>query len=372
MTSKFLSSLSEFLTPEEQSALKENVPGERPHPVGLLLLREEGQSQEAVNTNLALKRVSLAKTGWLDKMKPRITGRNLNDAAAALAELRAYGSLLAADYTVNPVHVEADKRTPDFTIFKDDCSAIVEVYAKQFNEETERALLRHNEWVSEQPRVPGVVSHVHAIYPFGKPEAGEANGSTTAKAISRIRASKKDEGQFSSEVPSILWLDYQDLHNWNMSLTIEQFRPVISCNEHLTSGALWYALYGWNGAPIFEHCHYSHLDLPSQIGKMGHDGRFLQPTKLSAMIISLPTATILAESPVKERQLPEEIRLRYLGLPHAVIQNSIAEWTEGLVRQTLLADAAQICGLIGKAVPSSYPNAQSPDSNAEDRRPELS
>ena len=89
MTSKFLSSLSEFLTPEEQSALKENVPGERPHPVGLLLLREEGRSQEAVNTDRALKRVSLADMNWLDRMKSRIIGKNLPDAAGALAELRA-------------------------------------------------------------------------------------------------------------------------------------------------------------------------------------------------------------------------------------------------------------------------------------------
>jgi hypothetical protein len=355
MTSKSLSSLSEFLTLEEQSALKENVPGERPHPVGLLLLREEGQSQEAVNTNLALKRVSLVNMSWLDKKKPRITGENLADAAAALAEMRAYGALLDAGYAVEPVRV-MKKPTPDFRISDGDTSAVVEVQAKQFFDETAGALLRHNKWVSEQPKLPGVSVYEHSVHPFGKPIPGKPGDTVTANAISRICGIKPREHQFSNDMSSILWLDFQDLYTWNMSMTVEQFRPVISWNEHLTSGALWYGLYGWKGAPIFEHCHYSHLDLPSQIAQMGHDGRFLQPTKLSGVVISLPAATILAESPRKERQLPREIRFRYLGLPHSAVHHSIADWAEGLVRQTLLADAALICGLQGTTVPNRYPN----------------
>ena len=119
----------------------------RPHPVGLLLLREEGQSQEAVNTNRALKQVSLANMSWLDSMKSRIIGKNLPDAAGALAELRAYGALLEAGYVVKPVRVMA-KPTPDFTISDGNFSSVVEVHAKQFFDETEEELLEHNKWVS--------------------------------------------------------------------------------------------------------------------------------------------------------------------------------------------------------------------------------
>ena len=32
---------------------------------------------------------------------------------------------------------------------------------------------------------------------------------------------------------SILWLDFQDLFTWNMSMTVDQFRPVISWNQYL-------------------------------------------------------------------------------------------------------------------------------------------
>ncbi len=356
MPSKYLSSLREFLKPKEQSALEASVSGERPHPVGLLLLRENGQSQEAVNTDRAVKQVSLVDMSWLDKKKPRIIGENLTDAAAALAELRAYGSLLAAGYTVKPVHEKRAKGgTAEFIISEGNFSAIVEVHAKQFFEETEKELVQHNKWVSAQPKLPGVSSYEHVVHPFGKPTPGKPGDTVTANAISRICGIKPREHQLSERMPSILWEDFQDLYTWNMSMTVAQFRPIISWNGHLTSGALWYALYGWNGAPIFENCHYSHLDMPSQIGRMRHDGRFLQATKLSAVIISLPSATILAESPVKERHPPREIRLRFLGLPHAAIHHSIAEWTEGLVRQTLLADAALICGLQGSVVPPAYP-----------------
>ncbi len=355
MPSKFISSVTEFLTAEEQSTLKKTVAGKRPHPTGLLLLREEGRSQEAANTNRALKQVSLVDQSWLHKMKPRMIGKNLTDSAAALAELRAYGSLREAGYEVTPVRV-LEKPTPDFMISDGKVSSVVEVHAKQFFEETEKQLLQHHKWVTEQPKSPGVAVYTHVVHPFGKPIPGKPGDTVTANAISRICAIKQREHQFPEDMSSILWLDFQDLFTWNMSMTVDQFRPVISWNEHLTSGALWNGLYGWKGAPIFEHCHYSQLDLPSQIGQMRHDGRFLQPKKrLSAVITSLPTATVLAESPVKERQLPREIRLRSLGLPHAGIHRSIAEWTEGLVRQTLLADAALICGLQGSVVPPAYP-----------------
>jgi hypothetical protein len=89
---------------------------------------------------------------------------------------------------------------------------------------------------------------------------GKPRDSTTTNAISRICAIKQEEEQFRSDLPAILCLDFQDLHTMDMSMTVEQFQPVISWNEHLTTGALWYALYGWKGAPVFEQCHYSHLD----------------------------------------------------------------------------------------------------------------
>jgi len=149
-------------------------------------------------------------------------------------------------------------------------------------------------------------------------------------------------------------MDFQDLHTWDMALGPEQFNPLLSWRDHITSGAIYYALYGWKGAPVYEQVHYSHLDLPSQIQQMEHDGRFRLSTLASAVIVSLPTATILAETPRTARQLSPSVRLRCLGLPHAGLQHSIAEWTTGQVASTLNANAKLICGLIGEKPPVDY------------------
>jgi hypothetical protein len=353
---KILASLSEFLTSEELAAFRQHpVTAERPHPLTTLLRYEDGRSQHAVNTERALKQVSIADLNWIEKIKPRIVGPDLLDSASALSELRAYGALLEAGYQVKPVPTE-ERPTPDFTITDGSTTVLVEVHAKQFDETTEKEFQEHRKWVSEQPSPSGVTSYTHWVHPWGKPTPGKRGDSTTTNAISRICSIKKDEKQFVSGVPGILWMDFQDLYSLDMSMTAEQFRPVISSNEYLTSGALWHGLYGWKGAPVFNHCHYSHLDLPSQIIQMEHGGRFFQPTKLSAIVASFPTATILAESPIRGMQLSQNLRLRYMGLPWAGIQHTIAEWTSGHVVQTLRLHASLICGLIGIVPPSAYPS----------------
>ncbi|MGC1830518.1 MAG: hypothetical protein WA663_08905, partial [Candidatus Acidiferrales bacterium] len=68
---------------------------------------------------------------WIEELKPRIVGSNVVDAASALSELRAYGALLEAGYSVNPVPTDPQKATPDFTITDGTTVALVEVQAKQ-------------------------------------------------------------------------------------------------------------------------------------------------------------------------------------------------------------------------------------------------
>jgi hypothetical protein len=292
---------------------------------------------------------------WIQKIKPRIIGINVTESASALAELRAYGDLLEAGYDVTPIAPNNREPTPEFEISDGQSRALVEVHAKQLDAGTEKNLQQYRKMIAEQPARPGVAVYEHVIHPFGKPIVGKPGDSTTTNAISRICAIKQKEHQLHDDISSILWLDFQDLHTGDMALTAQQFHPLISWNENITSGALWYALYGWKGAPILEQCHYSHLKLPSQIKKMAHDGRFLTSKKLSAVVVSLPKATILAESPRKERQLPRNMRMRYMGLPWAGIQHAIAEWTHGLVVQTLKTHAALVSGILGRVPPISYP-----------------
>ena len=348
--------LTELLTVKEQDAVKKNTGTARPHPVGLLLSREDGNSLHAVNVERALKQVGIADMAWIEKMKPRIIGPDVTEAASALAELRAYGALLEAGYKVSPVVIKNSEPTPEFEISDGAYRAVVEVHAKQYNEDTEKGLQEHRKMIASQPSSPGVAVYTHVVHPFGRPVPGKPGDSTATNAISRICAIKQKEHQLSDDKPSILWLDFQDLYSGDMALTTEQFQPLSSWNENITSGALWYALYGWKGAPILEHLHYSHLlGFPSQITRMAHDGRFLTSKRLSAVIVSLSRATILAESPRDEKQLPREIRIRHLGLPWAGLQHTIAEWTDGRVVQTLKANAAFTTEIVGETPPPSYP-----------------
>src|SRR6266566_1313888 len=94
--------ISEFITADERDALKESEVGERLHPIIELFLREDGKSQQATNTQR--------------KLKPRLLRPNAIEAASALSELRAYGSLLEAGYRVIPIATDPIKPTPDFTI----------------------------------------------------------------------------------------------------------------------------------------------------------------------------------------------------------------------------------------------------------------
>jgi hypothetical protein len=194
------------------------------------------------------------------------------------------------------------------------------------------------------------------VHPWGRPVAEKRGDSTTKKAISKICAIKGKEHQLRSDIPSVIWMDFQDLHTWNMALTSAGFNPLVSWRECITSGAIWYALYGWKGAPVFQQVHFSHLDLRSQIQRMEHDGRFLLSSLASAVIVSLPDATLLAETPRRRRQLSSAVRLRCLGLPHAGIEYSIAEWTDGRVASTLMTGASLICGLIREKLPAEYLN----------------
>ncbi len=81
--------ISEFITADERDALKESEVGERLHPIIELFLREDGKSQQATNTQRALKQISYADEQWLE---------------------------LEAGYRVIPIATDPIKPTPDFTI----------------------------------------------------------------------------------------------------------------------------------------------------------------------------------------------------------------------------------------------------------------
>ena len=101
------------------------------------------------------------------------------------------------------------------------------------------------------------------------------------------------------------------------------------------TGALWFALYGRKGDRMIETEGFTY-----RVRKMLHDGRFFQemkkahggPTRISAVVYSMPRATVLMENPSTPLPLPPKFRAELLKTPHFRLDRSICEWKPGLVK----------------------------------------
>lgn len=274
---------------------------------------------------------------WLRALAPRLTRMDdPEEASAALAELRAYGGLLEAGFTVTPIH-ETDDSTPDFEVDAGDGPVIVEVFAKHQNTaekklwqdiragHTPTAVDRHVVQ-SEHNKIEITISEHH---PGGAPDPKKPHDSVQANLISRICAAKGEEKQFPSDRPSLLWIDLRSFGGWPEVLRLEQCTPLMSGHHGLTSGALWYAFYGWKGAPIFEE----DFPLHERMVAMGHDGRFRlqgkKKSKLSGSIIALSEGLVLFENPWPNHPLPDRARRFAERLPWFDLAHSICNWSAG-------------------------------------------
>jgi hypothetical protein len=70
---------------------------------------------------------------------------------------------------------------------------------------------------------------------------------------------------------------------------------------------------------------------------MLHPGRFALSTKISAVVYSLPKATVLMEHPAPARFLPARFRASMLKAPFFRLEFSLCEWKPGLVKSQMYA-----------------------------------
>jgi hypothetical protein len=326
------------------------------HPLAVLLTGESPSTQLiAANTERALGRVMSRDQQWLKSMKKRLLQTEpLTEPASVLAELRAYGALLEAGLDVFPVPATGPGTKPDFTVRFNHEEMHVEVQAKQHDDAMAQEIETFHRVACEEsvaqsvsaPR-PSVTIRMIDVQPFGRP--GKPDDTTRTNAISKISQIKDDERQFTEGVPALLWLDFQDVQNLGMALIGEDLSPVMSWRGLVNSGVLWYALYGWKGAPVFErHC----LLIPFKgrsIVPMQHDGRFRRSTKLSAVLISFPNAIMLAESFQPTAPISDTFRRHFPGLPGAHISSSIINWLPNQVKESIAMQARTICTMAGDA-----------------------
>ncbi len=348
-----LKPLFDVVREDELKELRERRFGARPHPYSTLLGNLTNPSQAARNTSRAAAAVSRGHKAWLDAIKARIKDEtDAANAASALAELRAFGALLEGGFNVTPL-VPGDQPSPEFEVDAGDgTKIIVEVHAKQFDKATQRTLNEASavlektveETLSARresgENQPFITTSVTEVTPFGEPNPDKPGDTITANAISRLCAIKQREHQFSADRQNILWLDLQDDYSWNLALEPEAALPVGSWNGIFYSGALWYAHYGWKGAPIFENT--SETLGGQKSTPMGHDGRFRLSNRVSGVIVSFPQAVILLEAFDPRHPLTPEARLRIMNLPWAKAELSVCNWSEGVASGTVEAQRAAI------------------------------
>jgi hypothetical protein len=356
-----IASLFEIVSEDELHDLRDAFAGARPHPLSSLLGNLQAPSPTAIDTAAAARLVNSRDPKWISGIRKRILDRSAPaNAASALAELRAYGGLLTAGLQVTPQE-PGGKPAPEFLVDAGDGnSVLVEVHAKQIDGEMQTALDQHREErksqvdefrakLAREGKQRGVfVGEPVAIAPFGRPDPDKPGDTISANVISRLCGIKKTEHQFRDDIANVLWLDMQDDYSWNLALGPREAHPLSSWRGAMISGTLWYALYGWKGAPIMEE-NERLWDSRQTSTPMQHDGRFNRPTKLSAIIAAFPKALAVLEHPSPLVPLTNEFRSATMRLPWAETELSLYNWEPGLVaslveshKRAIMAAAAAV------------------------------
>jgi hypothetical protein len=262
---------------------------------------------------------------WLASLNTRLTNiANAEDAAAALAELRVYGAFLEAAFKVKPIQVTA-KPTPDFEVDVGDGPVAVEVFAKHQHAQGPSISTPSNQANSNKNIQITITTH----FPAGSPDPKKKDDCTQANVISRVCGAKGSEKQFPTDKPCLLWIDFRTFGAWPGIISLDQCQPLISGHNGLCSGALWYAFFGWEKAPIFEE----YFDFNERTYRMGHAGRFRldgkSKSKLSGVILALTDGCVMFENPWANNPLQDRTRRHIERLPWFNLGHSIIEYSKG-------------------------------------------
>ncbi len=198
-------------------------------------------------TNQGVDLISRQRDGdqWLRGAKNRIAQtKDFEECASALAEIRCYGALLEAGFSIRPIP-RTKSPTPDFEFDVGGELGIVEVATKlEHDEQTKLAKeiaagktpegVERSRFETKGATVDFTVSERH---PFGAPDPEKEGDTTQTNAISRICSIKQKETQVATGKVAILWLDFRDLSGWPGMLKVRDTAALISGHGGtLTSG----------------------------------------------------------------------------------------------------------------------------------------
>jgi len=342
----FADLLTNILTAREIELIEGAPLRERAHPVGRLLRPTTSNGYEHYNTLQALRAALAKNPSWLKAQERRLANvEDYTEPASALAEVRAYGYLLATGLDVEPVP-RGGAGTVDFLVRCPKDSRIeVEVFAKHMEQSEVDALSAFHQAAPPQLPPGSVAVREHAIAPMGRPRPGE---SVTENAVSKLAQIKGDERQFSGAEPAILWVDGQDeslsLFPWEKAAV-----PLVTDRAGFHSGDLWYACYGKPGLPIFERF-WPGISGPEGAFDLGHvhmrhNGRFVGQTRLSCIVLAAKHCTLAMENPAAPKRLPTTFWETFSRVRHFDFGLSWVNWPESKLQERLEIEYRRIVEL---------------------------
>lgn len=357
-----LTHLYNIFTDQEREIIKKagHFAGNK-HPTWFPLFSQDLKSID-YRLDQAVSRINEAGgQEWLKMQKSNLLDiKDINNATASMAEIRFYGGLLESGLEVTPINTEPNLHTPDFKIATQ--SGLVEVEVASKHQCKAEDIMQQDIYMAmntEEVELPdGVEYHVRGsenatvkmavseLHPSGKPDPEKPDDSAQTNLISHMCSIKGDEKQISGSSPAMLVVDLTAFGGRvAASLAFSnpsQASPLKCGNYGLTSGALWYALYGWCGAPVFVAGEYRRI-------RMRHEGRFRlsgdKKSKFSAVLFLLPESVVLFENPWSDHKLPDEVRRGLCRYPGFNLAYSICDWQFGHVEKQVELQRQMICVL---------------------------
>lgn len=194
---------------------------------------------------------------WIKKTKERIN-KDFNNARSYLGELRAYADILRFPFYKVTANLGDG---PDFELTGKGTNEKIkiEVYT-QFPKENCTQSLQVDKACLRETIVTPLLNWNTTLKKTKLSDVSIAKGT-----IISIGGSKKDAHQVDPNIPTYLYIDFQQI--WG--LDCEQALPLLSQSEFLTTGILWMAFYGKKGMPILEN--FS-MQEPASPVKMSDDG----------------------------------------------------------------------------------------------------
>lgn len=278
---------------------------------------------------------------WIrSKAKLLSKEEDLANAAAILAEIRSYGSLLAV---WDPKSIECLPSGQDFAIQGSDYKMAVEVHARQRRSEDKKT---HRSVTIEDK---GFRMSVEEEAPFGLPPRDkkriDKGDNVQGECVSKIADVKAREHQFVEGSVNVLWLDFADARENLFYFSGYETSPVFAIENRFSCGCLWNSFYANRGDPIF-----TRLDTRGPSRKpyyLEFPGRFNRGTKIDLVVVELGYFKAALQNHLSKQELTDDFFQSLFRLEGFSFQHSWVDWPiRGELPRRIELSRAEIEGLV--------------------------